>query len=643
MIDRRFRAPVIAGTLATLATLVALALTPERLRTSLRETGFDWLLAGGPARAAPAGANPVVVIDIDRESLAAIGPWPWPRGEMHRLASAVLGAGAAAVVFDVVFAGTDQRSPGSVVRRLADETGNPGLREIAAMLPDGDRAFAEALSGGPVVLAYVLDPRGTALPRTAPVLTRDAPRADGLWSAPGAQAPLPELAAAAAGLGVASLQGDADGVVRRVPLLVRAGAGIAPGLAAEAVRVAAEASGHLVSGPGLRLATGDAGVNLESSGMLRLLPPAVMATPHRISAASLLGTSADTATLKGAIVFVGASAPELGGLRPSLLGPLTPGVSLQAHAAMQMLAGVSPRRIQGAAALEAAGALLAALIAVWLALTLRPLPALVAATALCTGVAAVSLLLAGGDVLLDPAPPLLAGTAAFLASSLAAYAATRRREALLRRRFEQHLAPGVVERIAADPESLRLKGERRRITALFTDIEGFSATAASVSPEELISALDSYFEGVASIIVSHGGMVDKFVGDAVHAFFNMPLDLEGHTNRAIVCAQEIICWTEAQRGHGLAARIGLGRTRIGIETGDAVAGDVGLATKLDYTAHGAAVNTAARLEALNKELGTAICIGPGAAADCTGAALRSLGRVEVRGLGPLEVFTPREA
>ncbi len=135
----------------------------------------------------------------------------------------------------------------------------------------------------------------------------------------------------------------------------------------------------------------------------------------------------------------------------------------------------------------------------------------------------------------------------FLVTSLAAYSLARRREAALRRRFEQHLAPGVVARIAGAPEALKLSGEKRRVTALFTDIEGFSSLATRASPEELIGLLDGYFEGVAGIVVEHGGMIDKFVGDAVHAIFNAPLDLPEHTDRAILCAMAILRWTESYR------------------------------------------------------------------------------------------------
>jgi len=160
-------------------------------------------------------------------------------------------------------------------------------------------------------------------------------------------------------------------------------------------------------------------------------------------------------------------------------------------------------------------------------------------------------------------------------------------------------------------------------------------------PEELVATLDQYFEGVAGIVIKYGGMIDKIVGDGVHALFNAPLDLEDHPQRAVECAIAIQAWSEGFRRRAPAAAMELGRTRIGIETGAAVVGDVGVQSKLDYTAHGDAVNMAARLEACNKELGSAICVGPAAAARCDAALLRPLGRLAVRGRVELiTVFEP---
>src|SRR4051812_35211822 len=238
---------------------------------------------------------------------------------------------------------------------------------------------------------------------------------------------------------------------------------------------------------------------------------------------------------------------------------------------------------------------------------------LLALAATWSGAILISL---ASDRLIDPSMPTLAGLVAFMAASISTSAMVSRREARIRSRFEQHLAPEVVKRIAENPELLKLSGETREITALFTDIENFTAMTHRAGPEQLVAALDEYIEGMAAIVMKHGGMVDKIVGDSVHAFFNAPLDLDRHAQHAVDCAEEMRIWSKGFQAESEPSQIGFGRTRIGIETGMAVVGDIGIRSKLDYTAHGDSINSAARLEALNKVFASTICVGPVAASQC---------------------------
>jgi adenylate cyclase len=224
---------------------------------------------------------------------------------------------------------------------------------------------------------------------------------------------------------------------------------------------------------------------------------------------------------------------------------------------------------------------------------------------------------------------------------LAGLVAARRRAAALRLRFERHLAPGVVARLAADPALLRLPVERRSVTAVFTDLEGFTAAAVRLPPERLVAILDAYFGGLTAIVHAHGGMVDKFVGDAAHCLFNAPFDLPGHAARALDCALALRAWGESFAADP--AHAGLGRTRVGVETGPVVVGEVGSGTKLDYTAHGTAVNLAARLEQAAGPLGCGILAGPGARAADPDRAWQARGTLELKGLGPVEVHEPGPA
>ncbi len=640
MAERQLRLspPVLAGVLAGLGVLLLSLGAPLAWRETLRERVFDAMLRSVAGWRVDASGTKLAIVDIDTASLEAIGPWPWRREVVARLITAINGAKPAAIAVDILLAGEDTRSPAALARQLAVETGRTDLGELAQTLTDGDKALAEALGAGPVTLGWVLDPRGRDEVAEVPILTRDSAALGPLWRENGATGPPPALASAAAGAGTLSLPGDEDGMVRRVPLFVAVGDEVRPGLALETLRLAAGASGYLLSGDPVRLGVGAMTRPLPSDGMLRLVPGTTPVATLRAS--DLLRGSAELSGLAGAIVFVGGSASELGASRASARDPLTPSSLLQADAVRQIAAGVVPQRPARANVWELAAALLVVMAAMGLARRLRPALALPAVAMLLLAVVLGAAGLAAVDLLLDPLPPAASGVAAFLATSLAGFSETRLREARLRRRFEQHLAPGVVERIIANPTSLKLSGERREITALFTDIEGFTQTTRDIGPEQLVSVLDGYFDGVTRIVGEHGGMVDKLVGDAVHAFFNAPLDLADHPRRAVACAVAILAWTEGYRAQGLAATIRLGRTRQGIETGIAIVGDVGVGAKLDYTAHGDAVNMAARLEALNKELGSSICIGPAAAQRCGPSLVRPLRHVELRGLGEVEVFTP---
>lgn len=377
--------------------------------------------------------------------------------------------------------------------------------------------------------------------------------------------------------------------------------------------------------------------------MIRLVPGARIAASIRtISALDLLEGRAQAAIPADAIVFVGSAAPELGGLRAGPGDALVPGVQFHARAAAQWLIGQVPREPERAAAfvIVLLGASLA--LGAWLGFRAAPLAGigltLVLLLALPTGALALA---AAADLLVEPFLPAIGAAGAFALASGAVFVETRRREAQIRARFAQRLAPQVVAMIVAEPGRLKLSGERRRVTALFTDIEDFTALTEKLPPETMVSLLDRYFEGVAGLVIAHGGMIDKFVGDAVHALFNAPFDQPDHARRAVACAIAIRDWTEEFARTGPGAGLGLGRTRIGVETGEAIVGDVGVGAKLDYTAYGSVMNAAARLEAANKRFGSSICLGPALAATLDQAETRLLGELELAGFAqPVCVYAP---
>ncbi len=641
----RRRASIVAGVSALAMFLAAMLLMPGTWREILRETAFDRVLSAD-ARLRPTAKDErgprVIVLDVDRRSIEALGSWPWPRDVMARLVETVASGKPAAIAIDILFIEPDARSPAALARLLAKLTGRADLLALADGLADGDSSLAKTFRL-PVALGFVLDPDLSIAVPGVPIARRGPLPIDKLWRASGAVGPLPLLTEAAAGLGALSLPGDADGMVRRVPLLVGVADTLRPGLALEAVRLARQSSAYLIQSDPPMLATGDLSMPLPRDALLRLVPvPAEQRAARTISVADVMDRSADAGRLAGAIVLVGASAPELGGLRQTPTDPLTPSAQIQADAVAQIFSGRVPRTVHQWRVIEPSIVGGAGLLGVAAGAALSPIVGALATVAFLALAWASSLGLSiFTDHLVDPLMPSLAAALTFVVTSVAAYAATRRREALVRRRFEQHLAPAVVRRIVEHPGLVKLAGERREVTALFTDIEGFTAMTRRTDPERLVAVLDGYFEGAATIIVEHGGMVTQLVGDAIHALFNAPIDLDDHPRRAVDCAIALRAWIESYRHQTEPSAIGLGRTRIGIETGPAVVGDVGILTKLDYTAHGDAINAAARLEVANKELGSTICVGPAAAAHCDAALLRPLGTTTLRGHdAPVAVFEP---
>jgi adenylate cyclase len=316
-------------------------------------------------------------------------------------------------------------------------------------------------------------------------------------------------------------------------------------------------------------------------------------------------------------------------------------VHIQADAIEMLVRGQLPRRPPAIGPIEAAAAISMAFLAVVLALYLRPYNAVLAGVAASIAwVVASAAMFSVYGLLLDPVGPLTIGVVAFGTFALAAYADDEQRARALRASFEQHLAPAVVRRLVESPDVVRLEGEVREITALFTDIEGFTAMSERSDARKLIALVDEYMDAITEVVLSHGGMVDKIVGDAVHAIFNAPLDLPEHPRRACECALAILNVSEELRSRPLGRELGLGRTRIGLETGTVIVGDVGGRRKLDYTAYGTAVNMAARLEPANKEFGSSVCIGPNAARRLDANSIRSLGKLRLHGLSePVEVFT----
>ena len=607
---------------------------------SVRERVFDYLTS---TRAMQNSRPAVVVVDIDHASLGAAGNWPPNRSHIARLIGTIASAKPSVIVLDVLIDGGDRQSPAALARQLGKATGSAQLMAQADTLSDGDADLQRALAGVPVVLGVALHPeRSMAEVASAPIFARGQIDVDDFWQGGGWVAPASSLSKAAAGLGVLVLAADADGTLRRVPLFAAADGQVMPGLAVSAVRVARKASSLMIDGVPGDLVIADRRMPLPRDGTLRLVAATQAHEVARTVSAAALDDAKIAARLTDRIVILGSSSPEAGGLRNGIGGRLVSTVQVHADAIEQIVAGIAPRRSGWVIGMEVAATLLAGLAAVGVGRRLSPVRGALAVLAGVLGTILFSIAFyRAAQQLFDPLIVAIAALLGFAASALITAAETRSRAIAVRQKFEQHLAPEVVQRIVDAPDALKLSGERRDITAMFTDVEGFTAMTERAGPEALIAGLDAYFDGVSRIIADHGGMIDKIVGDAVHAYFNVPFDLAEHPRRAYDCAHAIIAFCDEFRALPHAVGLGFGRTRIGIESGSAIVGDVGGGKKLDYTAHGNVVNSAARLEAANKTLGSTMCFGPGAAARLGPALLRPLGHMELRGRADAQaVFEP---
>jgi adenylate cyclase len=614
----------------------------------IQRAAFDYLQRLSPR---PAEDTPIRLVAIDDESLSRFGQWPWPRDILARLLDRLAAADARLAIFDIVFAEPDRTSPARV---LAGETAGllpPGL---AARLPDHDEAFAASMRRIPTVLGFVLvdDAGGDPPPQPYSVSYSGRDPQAFLPAYHGVVATIPGLAGAAAGNGMINALSDPDGADRRLPLVASAFGHIYPSLVLEAVRVligdrsyglkTAGGSGEVsLGGTGgmvsLRVGSGANGVTIptDASGALILHLARVPAVA--IPAWRVLDGSAPAAELAGAVAMIGTTAKALTDFRQTALGP-RPSLKLQSDALAQMLLGAFVVRPDWAGGLELVLALLLGAALILAFPHLSPL-----AGVACSIVVTASLAMASWVAFthfawqFDAVYPGLTLLAVTASATIAAFMHSDRERAFIRHAFGRYLSPELVKRLTDDPAALRLSGERREMTFLFTDIAGFTGLSERLGPAALAPILNAYFDGACAVIFAHGGMVNEFVGDAILAFFNAPVDQPDHAARALAAARALDRFAETFRREQDARGIPFGATRIGVHTGTALVGNFGSSQRFKYSALGDVVNTASRIEGLNKYFGTRACASEYTVAAADDAGMRPIGRVIVS--GKTEVLT----
>lgn len=607
----------------------------------------------------------VVIVDLDERSLSEVGRWPWGRDKMAAMVDRLFDDYKVAVLgFDVVFAEPDESSGLRVLEKLAkdklknDSGFHASLAEVRESL-DYDRRFADSLKGRPVVLGYHFSNQENSanaglLPN--PVLRAEvfAGRTMSIPQWMGYGANLPQFQKSAAGAGHFVPLVDGDGVSRRVPLLAEYKGGYFEALSLAMVRVllgGTEIAPGFVNEPG-KSYSGLEWLDMKTPrGVLRIpvdeLSGALV--PYRgyqgsyryLSAVDVLNGKVEKEALAGRIVLVGTTAPGLLDLRSSPVGATYPGVEVHANMIAGMLDAsikVKPAYMQGG---EVTLLILIGVVMILMLPRLSPVyaTALAMGMLLLVGIIGYATWTAGLVLPLASSLWLILGLYAFnMAWGFFVESRTKRQFTDL---FGQYVPPELVDEMAKDPERYSMEGQNQELTVLFSDVRSFTTLSEGLDPKELTELMNTYLGSMTEIIRQHRGTLDKYIGDAIMAFWGAPVADTSHARNAVMAAiamQKALRSLDDQfkaRGWPL-LHIG-----VGVNTGMMTVGDMGSRVRKAYTVMGDAVNLGSRLEGLTKQYGVGILVGELTKAALPDIVFREVDRVRVKGKEkPVGIFEP---
>ncbi len=585
----------------------------------------------------------VRIVDIDDETLARFGQWPWPRTLIAELVSKLEQAGAAAVVLDAIFPEPDRTSPEQVFKLWPAQPSQVNLRSLLQTLPDHDLVLAEALAKTHAILSFSLtyDGKGRNPAAKAGFAFAGDDPGGYLPNFTGVVPNLEALERTAAGNGSFNIFPERDGILRRVPLLLKLRGQLYPSVTAETLRVLQGAGSYIVQTSGAtreanfgaptgitRIKIGRSVIPTDRDGRLWLYDTGFK-KERMVPAWRVLESKDSLPALRGKIAFIGTSAAGLKDIRATPLDPVAAGVTVHAQIVEQILTRNFLRRPDWAEGAEFLAWVSLGLLLVFL---MPHVGALGCAALAAAGIVSAFLFswqaFRHFGLLLDPFVPSLLTLSLYLITSLLNYLRTESERKHIRTAFSHYLAPGLVEELVKHPEKLALGGQTRPMTVLFSDIRDFTTLSESLSAQQLAMFMNHYLTRMTGIILELDGTIDKYIGDCIMAFWNAPLGVPDHAGRAIKAALAMQASLAQWNKESSKKAIAMG---IGINTGDCSVGNMGSDQRFDYTVLGDEVNLASRLEGLCKLYGVPVIAGEKTALAAGGFAFLELDLIRVKG------------
>jgi adenylate cyclase len=603
----------------------------------------------------------IVILDIDEKSLQEIARWPWPRDVMARLITKLFDKDQVAVVaFDVVFAEPDYSSG---IKRLG-ELAAKELREVPAFIEayeklrpelDNDGLFAKAIKGRSVVLGYYLNSDQGAKKLGAipePVLPKGtfASRNIAFTSWEGYGGNLPEFQKSAASGGHFNPLVDFDGVVRRVPMLVEHDGDYYESLSLAVVRTLlgfpkiqpgypSEQLMHKDYGAMEWLTVGPLTIPVDETASALIPFRGEKFSFRYVSLADVINDRIPAGSLKGRIAIVGTTAPGLLDQRSTPVGSVYPGVEIHAN----LIAGMLDRTIkQKPSYMVGAEVLLLLIGGITLALLmplLSPLRAMLVSIVAMALIISFNLVIWSGGLVLPLASSLLMTVALFITNMAYGYFVESRSKRQFTELFGQYVPPELVDKMARDPQKYSMEGRSEHLTVLFSDIVGFTSISEALNPKDLSAFINEYLTSMSLVIRDHRGTLDKYIGDAIMAFWGAPVADTEHARHGVLAAlgmqARLLEVNELVRLRGWPPiRIG-----IGVNSGMMSVGDMGSRVRRAYTVMGDAVNLGSRLETLTRVYGVGIIVGQGTRDLVRDGVFRELDKVKVKGKDePVAIF-----